>query len=223
MELRTINTFVRVAELNSFTKAANELGYSQSTVTIQIKQLENELQFPLFDRIGKKVTLTPRGEEFLLYAREFLRLETHTRSLKDGADAVNGTLRLGVIESLFVWRITELLPEYHRLYPGVKIEIKTATGATLYKMLLQNDLDLIYLLDNVIYHKDCVCACTSPVSVKFVTFPENRLCTYEYIPFEEIAMELSSQLVYHRSKYVTPQMNAFIKIVRETWSKSEKK
>ena len=49
MELKNINTFLRVAELNSFTKAANELGYSQSTVTIQIKQLESELGFMLFD------------------------------------------------------------------------------------------------------------------------------------------------------------------------------
>ena len=102
MELKNINTFVRVAELNSFTKAANELGYSQSTVTIQIKQLENELNFLLFDRIGKNVSLTPRGEDFLMYANEFLRLEAQALSLKGGADAVSGTLRLGVLESLFV-------------------------------------------------------------------------------------------------------------------------
>ena len=129
MELKNINTFVRVAELNSFTKAANELGYSQSTVTIQIKQLENELNFLLFDRIGKNVSLTPRGEDFLMYANEFLRLEAQALSLKGDADAVSGTLRLGVLESLFVWRIADLLPEYHKQYPDVKIEIK------IYKMV----------------------------------------------------------------------------------------
>ena len=299
MELKNINTFVRVAELNSFTKAANELGYSQSTVTIQIKQLENELNFLLFDRIGKNVSLTPRGEDFLMYANEFLRLEAQALSLKGDADAVSGTLRLGVLESLFVWRIADLLPEYHKQYPDVKIEIKSSTGAALYKMLRQNDLDVIYLLDNVIYHKDCVRACTSPVSVKFVTYPENPLCAREDIPLAEIAsepmilaerdaiyrreldleaaknnielipileidnlevvirllkkkmgvsfmpdyvireyvetgelaelsvdcrpVELSSQLVYHRSKFITPQMNTFIKMVRETWPNTEKK
>ena len=56
-------------------------------------------------------------------------------------------------------------------------------------MLRQNDLDIIYLLDNVIYHKDCVRACTSPVSVKFVTYPENPLCAREDIPLAEIASE----------------------------------
>lgn len=293
MELKNINTFVRVAELNSFTKAANELGYSQSTVTIQIKQLEKELNFLLFDRIGKNVSLTPRGEDFLLYANEFLRLEAQALSLRGGDDTVSGVLRLGVLESLFVWGIADMLPEYHKRFPNVKIEIKSATGAALYKMLRQNDLDMIYLLDNIIYHKDCVRACTSPVSVRFVTYPDNPLCTREKIPLEEIAkeplivaerdavyrraldleaakngielipileidnleviirllkkkmgvsfmpdyvigeyvergelaevdvdcspMELSSQLVYHRNKFISPQMSSFIKMIRETW------
>lgn len=293
MELKNINTFVRVAELNSFTKAANELGYSQSTVTIQIKQLETELNFLLFDRIGKNVSLTPRGKDFLQYANEFLRLEAQALALKGETDAVSGTLRLGVLESLFVWRIADLLPEYHRRHPGVKIEIKSATGAALYKMLRQNDLDVIYLLDNVIYHKDCLRACMSPVSVKFVTYPENPMCARKNIPLAEIArepmivaerdaiyrreldleagknnielipileidnlevvirllkkkmgisfmpdyviqeyiksgelaelsvecnsVELSSQLVYHRNKFITPQMNSFIAMVRDTW------
>lgn len=293
MELKNINTFVRVAELSSFTRAANELGYSQSTVTIQIKQLENELNFLLFDRIGKSVSLTPRGKDFLQYANEFLRLESQALSLKGEADAASGTLRLGVLESLFVWRIADLLPKYHRRHPGVKIEIKSATGAALYKMLRQNDLDVIYLLDNVIYHKDCLRACMSPVSVKFVTYPENPMCTRKNIPLAEIArepmivaerdaiyrreldlqagknnielipileidnlevvirllkkkmgisfmpdyviqeyimsgelaelsvecnpVELSSQLVYHRNKFITPQMNSFIAMVRDTW------
>lgn len=56
----------------------------------------------------------------------------------------------------------------HSKYPGVTIEIKSATDAALYRMLRQNELDIIYLLDNVVYHKDCVRACTSPISLKFI-------------------------------------------------------
>ena len=294
MELKNINTFLRVAELSSFTKAAAELGYSQSTVTIQIQQLENELGFMLFDRIGRSVSLTPKGEEFIAYANEFLRLEARTLALRETAGSVSGTLRLGVLESLFVWKIADLLPQYHSKYPGVTIEIKSATGAALYRMLRQNELDIIYLLDNVVYHKDCVRACTSPVSLKFVASPKNELCRRKNIPLAEIAKEplilterdaiyrreldneaarngielvpfleidnlevvlrllkkqmgisfipdyvlhesvesgelavldvdyhiinLWSQLVYHKNKFLTPQMLAFIRMVQESSS-----
>ena len=61
MELRTVNTFLHVAELHSFSQAARELGYSQSAVSVQIRQLEQELGQRLFDRIGKNVYLTDFG------------------------------------------------------------------------------------------------------------------------------------------------------------------
>ncbi|ERI77966.1 LysR family transcriptional regulator [[Clostridium] symbiosum] len=64
MNIRSLQTFIRVVELKSFTKAACELNYVQSTVTMQIQQLEKELGYPLFDRIGKKIALTSYGENF---------------------------------------------------------------------------------------------------------------------------------------------------------------
>ena len=65
MEIRNLLTFVHVAELNSFTKAANVLGYSQSTVSFQIKQLETELGCLLFERINHTLILTDKGRELL--------------------------------------------------------------------------------------------------------------------------------------------------------------
>lgn len=65
MEFREINTFLQIAQQQSFSKASKQLGYSQAAVTIQIKQLEKELGVILFDRIGKKISLTEPGEDFL--------------------------------------------------------------------------------------------------------------------------------------------------------------
>ena len=65
MELRQLQTFIQIAQMQSFSRTAEMLGYSQSAVTVQIRQLENELGKRLFDRTGKKVVLTPQGEEFL--------------------------------------------------------------------------------------------------------------------------------------------------------------
>jgi DNA-binding transcriptional LysR family regulator len=72
MELRNINTFLKVAATQNFSKAAEQLGYSQSAVTVQIQQLEKELETPLFERIGKRVFLTERGMEFTSYANEIM-------------------------------------------------------------------------------------------------------------------------------------------------------
>ena len=80
MELRNLITFINVAELGSFTKAAEQLGYSQSTVSFQIKQLEDEIGCLLFERINHTITLTERGYELLSYAHQ---VRTLTESLKE--------------------------------------------------------------------------------------------------------------------------------------------
>ena len=64
MELRTVNTFLHITELHSFSRTARQLGYSQSAVSSQIAQLEAELGTPLFDRVGKTVRLTDAGRPF---------------------------------------------------------------------------------------------------------------------------------------------------------------
>ena len=75
MELRLLTTFLKVAQLQSFSKAAESLGYSQSAVTVQVQQLENELGVRLFDRIGKTVSITHYGQEFIPYARDVVSAE----------------------------------------------------------------------------------------------------------------------------------------------------
>ena len=70
MELRNLNTFLRITQLGSFTKAAKELGYATSTITAQIQQLEEEIGTPLFERMGRKNVLTPAGQELIPYAQQ---------------------------------------------------------------------------------------------------------------------------------------------------------
>ncbi len=72
MEIRNLITFVRIAEIQNFSKTAEQLGYSQSAVTMQIKQLESELHTQLFERIGKQIKLTQAGERLLPYALEII-------------------------------------------------------------------------------------------------------------------------------------------------------
>ena len=80
MDLRSLNTFIQVSELASFTKAAERLGYSQPTVSFQIRQLEEELGVRLFDRIGHTVSLTEEGREALNYAQSICRIANEMSS-----------------------------------------------------------------------------------------------------------------------------------------------
>lgn len=110
MDIKNVKTFIKVAELGSFTKAAEELLYVQSTVTIQIKQLEKELGFPLFDRVGRKIFLTAAGEEFLSLAYELVNMLSSAERI--GGKSQQTLLRIGVSESLLFSVITDFLPNF---------------------------------------------------------------------------------------------------------------
>ena len=97
MELRNITTFLRVAELQNFTHAAQELGYSQSAVTVQIRQLETELGVPLFERIGRSVSLTAPGQAFLQEAGEIIKAADRAKDAVRTAPEPEGTLRVGTM------------------------------------------------------------------------------------------------------------------------------
>ena len=88
MEIKNLISFVQVAEMNGFTKAADALGYSQSTISFQIKQLETELGCLLFERINHTISLTDKGVELLKYAHKINALteeftENKSRKSKD--------------------------------------------------------------------------------------------------------------------------------------------
>ena len=84
MEIRNLVTFLKVTELNSFSKAAEALDYSQSAVTVQIQQLERELGVRLFDRIGKNVSITQYGKNFISYARDIVSAVARAQVFADG-------------------------------------------------------------------------------------------------------------------------------------------
>ncbi len=154
MEFREIHTFLQVAQLQSFSKAARQLGYSQAAVTIQIKQLEKELGVHLFDRLGKQISLTHQGQIFYQHALTVMKsMEQAKTAVSDssGAAELNGTLCLGTIESICASIFPELLSEYHRLYPKVSISIITDSPDVLLERMNENAIDIVYLLDRRIY------------------------------------------------------------------------
>ena len=98
MEIRNLESFIQVAELGSFTKAAESLGYTQSSVSTQIRQLENELGIPLFERINHSVKLTEKGKEILSLAHQLFRTAD---AIKKTADTGCSSIILNSFISFF--------------------------------------------------------------------------------------------------------------------------
>ena len=103
MELRNVKTFIKIAEIGNFSKAATELGYAQSTVTMQIQTLERELGVSLFERNGKSAVLSAAGKEFLDYAYNLQRCEAMAlEHFAEGADP-GGEVRSGIQGQISKW------------------------------------------------------------------------------------------------------------------------
>ena len=126
MELRNLITFLKIIETGSFSKAAEQLLYSQSTVTIQIQQLEEELNILLFDRIGKKVFVTEKGREVAEYARQMVRLSEKISLVGADTEELQGALTIVSYDSLSYGVLPNILFEYHKRHPKVSIVVKTS-------------------------------------------------------------------------------------------------
>ena len=155
MEIRNIVTFVKATEMQSFTKTAAQLGYSQAAVTVQIKQLEDELGTQLFDRIGRSVKLTHSGEKFMPYALRLLKSVEEAASFMKEDDEPSGTLRIGASSSFSAGILPGILPGFHEKYPKVDVVIKTSDMLTsTFDLLRQNDLDFIFTLERKLISAD---------------------------------------------------------------------
>lgn len=186
MEFRNIITFLCVAEIGTFTGAANQLGYVQSTVTIQIKQLEEELGTVLFDRIGKRVELTANGQSFMHYAKQLVNISEQAKLIGKRLEKIEGNLRIGILESLLIWALSEKLPEYYKVFPLIKVLTRTAPSNELFQMLKQNELDMVYFLGKKMYRNDFVCAWSEPVRIVFVSHPDNPFANKKNILLREL-------------------------------------
>jgi len=186
MDLKNIHTFLRVAELKSFTKVAQEMNYVQSTVSVQIQQLERELGFPLFDRIGRTVSLTAPGEEFLSYAYELVRIEQDAANLDQDSLDLCGTLRVGVLESLFFGSLLSLLPDFQATYKNLKLQLKIGQAAELIEQLKENTLDMVYLTGDANTNPDLRCCYRRREELIFLSSPTHPLAGQAKIPLSQV-------------------------------------
>ena len=188
MELRNLISFIHVAELGSFTKAAEQLGYSQSTISFQIKQLEEELDCLLFERINHTVTLTDRGHELVTYAHQVRAL---TDEFKEGLtkETGSGHIRIVTPDSVCEKMIHSHYVDFHKKYPSISIKFTTADTTVMFDMLDRNEADVIITLDSHSYRKDYVIAKEEALSMHFVAGAGSKFAGKRGLSIRDIAGE----------------------------------
>lgn len=168
MELRNLITFIHVVELGSFTKAAQFLDYSQSTVSFQIKQLEEELDCLLFERINHTITLTEKGRDLVSYAHQVRTLTNEFKENFEEEQLLKGHIHIVTPDSVCDEMINTHYIDFHNRYPGISIRFTTADTSVMFDMLSHNEADVIITLDSHSYHKDYVIAKEELLSMHFV-------------------------------------------------------
>ena len=186
MDIRSIETFIKVAELGSITKAAEELSYVQSTVTTQIKQLEKELGYPLFDRIGKKISLTALGEQMLNYAYQMVNVAQMAKTVPVNDEEVKGLLRVGVSESLLIGVFLNILPQFKAMYKNVDLKIISGHTTDLLDALKQNKLDIVYISRPKTSDENLTCHYIRKENLIFIAGKNHPLAGQKQIPLTKL-------------------------------------
>lgn len=187
MDLKNLLTFMHVAELNSFTRAGQKLGFSQSTVSFQIKQLERELGTQLFERINHTVVLTEKGRDVLKFAHQISKMTQELDKRLQNEEEVSGNVRIAMADSLCDNMLQEGFGEFRDRYPGISLKIITAGTEEMFRLLNQNEADAVLTLDNHIFHAEYVIAREERSGVHFVADSENPLCEREELFPEDLA------------------------------------
>jgi DNA-binding transcriptional LysR family regulator len=141
LDLELLRSFVSVVDSGGFTRAGERVHRTQSTVSQQIKRLEDDLGQPLLNRTGKDVTPTEAGERLLSYARRLLSLAQEARDVLAGPSK-EGAVRLGIPEDFAAYRLTKLLASFSRSRPGLRLDVRVDQSTCLRRDLERGELDL---------------------------------------------------------------------------------
>lgn len=185
MDLKNLRTFIQVAELGSFTKAAQRLGFSQPAVTAQIKQLETELDVRLFERIRHTVALTQQGREVLGCAYQMTQLDQELAHSLHSPNGVTGRIHLAMADSL-VALLGRTFQRFWRDWPGIRLKITTAGTEEMFRLLNQNEADLVMTLDSRVYDAEYIIVHEEKVTVHFVVPADSPLAGRGPVPIREM-------------------------------------
>jgi len=144
LDLDLLRSFVSVVDTGGFTRAGERVHKTQSTVSQQIRRLEEDIGRPLLIRAGRRVVPTEDGERLLSYARRMLALAEEARDVL-ARPVTEGAVRLGIPEDFAAYRLTELLASFSRARPGLRLDVRADQSKHLRRDMERGDLDIALL------------------------------------------------------------------------------
>lgn len=187
MELRQLKYFLKAKEILNFTEAAKILNISQSTLSQQIKQLENELDVLLFNRIGKRVILTEAGEMFSEFALQSInKANEGLMLLKDLNNLNTGKITIGVIYSMRIL-FAKALIRFAEQYPNIKVQVVFGTTKDLLEKLNTHHFDFILTFHKKGNHPNLKCQTLLSSNMVLVTAKKSLLAGKKSISLQEVA------------------------------------
>ncbi len=193
MDLQLLKTFVTISKTQSFTKASEILDYAQSSVSGQMKLLEEELGVKLFERLGRKIYLTHEGSILLSYAEQILKLAQEANDVVSSGGYPKGTIIIGAPESISIYRLPVILEEYRKKYPDVQIVLKLGACSDIIKWVKENEVDIAVLMDNQILDFDLVVEQLKGEKMSLVSSVNHHLAQKEKVEITDLEGE---QLIF---------------------------
>lgn len=147
MEVRQLKAFLAIAEAKTFTAGAKIVNITQAAVSMQIRQLEDELGMSLFTRTPRRVILTEAGEHLLQRARKILREhDAAVAEIAELAGAEFGRLRIGSASAMFATaQLPTILERLKEKFPNAEITVSSGTSQTLVEKMLHGDIDIAFV------------------------------------------------------------------------------
>ena len=149
MELKYLYTFQKIVEEGSFSGAAEKLNYTQSTITFQIGQLEQELSAKLFEKIGRKMVLTKAGEQLIPYVSDVLNSVERMHCFESDLSAYQGSIHIGVGETLLCYKMPPVLKEFCKSAPKARLFLHSMNCYDIRNELSRGTLDLGVFYEDV--------------------------------------------------------------------------
>lgn len=185
MDLKHLQTFLALCEFQNFTRTAEYLHYAQSNVTAQIQQLEKELNVRLFERLGKKVTLTSSGRELVPYAKRMLHLSEDIKT-KFSEDDI-GRIIVGASESICIYKLPAVIKEFQTTHPAAELYLRVLDTSDYIPLLADNTIDIAITLDLPVNNPNIMSAVQTDEVISFFSSPDHILSEKQNISIHDIA------------------------------------
>lgn len=195
IDLKKLRSFIEVADSLSFSRAARKTQYSVSALSIQIRELEQQLGVTLFNRVGNQVTLTNDGKKLYQYGKTMLSLSSQIYDTFSKNAELSGTIRVGATDSVCDSLLTGLLSDYVKHYPKVRISVYSYSPTQLLKYLASDMLDIVIMINTPVVDEhfaiakgisEKVVVCCSPA---FPLSQRKEICLSELTEYPSILTE----------------------------------